>query len=274
MTRFNRWKRVASFGILISHALLASCILLNAASAAAQENKTAREITVAAAADLSTALKEIGDLYEKKTGVQVKLSFGASGALTQQIQNDAPFDLFFSADMDYPRQLISAGAADGSTLYQYAIGKLVLWVPADSPLDVEHKGVDVLLDPSVKKIAIANPQHAPYGRAAVAALKHAGVYDRVSDRLVMGESVSQAAQFAESGNAQAGFVALAHAVAPGMRGKGKYWQVPADFYPPLTQGAVVLSHSQHKKEAKDFLEFIQTKEAADVLQKYGFTLGS
>ena len=274
MTRFNRCKRIASFGILISHALLAGCILLNAASATGQENKIAREITVAAVADLSTALKEIGDLYEKKTGVKLKLSFGASGALTQQIQNDAPFDLFFSADMDYPRQLISSGAADGSTLYQYAVGKLVLWVPADSALDVEHKGMDVLGDPSIKKIAIANPQHAPYGRAAVAALKHAGVYDRVSDRLVMGESVSQAAQFVESGNAQAGFVALAHAVAPGMRGKGKYWQVPAEFYPPLTQGAVVLSHSQHKKEAEDFLEFIKTKEAGDVLQKYGFTLSS
>ena len=233
-------------------ALLAGCILLNAASAAAQENKTAREITVAAAADLSTALKEIGDLYEKKTGVQVKLSFGASGALTQQIQNDAPFDLFFSADMDYPRQLISSGAADGTTLYQYAVGKLVLWIPADSPLDVEHKGMDVLLDPSVKKIAIANPQHAPYGRAAVAALKHAGVYDRIVDRLVMGESVSQAAQFAESGNAQAGFVALAHAVAPGMRGKGKFWQVPADFYPPLRRAQLCCRIRNIKKKRKIF----------------------
>jgi molybdate transport system substrate-binding protein len=227
---------------------------------------------VAAAADLSTALKEIGDNYEKKTGVKLKLSFGASGALTQQIQNGAPFDLFFSADMDYPRQLIAAGAADGATLYQYAVGKLVLWVPADSPLDLEHNGMNVLLDPSVKKIAIANPHHAPYGRAAVAALKHAGVYDRVADRLVLGENVLQAAQFVESGNAQAGFVALAHAVAPGMRGKGKYWEVPVDAYPPLAQGVIVLSHSQHTKEAAELLEYIKTKEAAEVLRKYGFTL--
>jgi len=227
---------------------------------------------VAAAADLSTALKEIGDNYEKKTGVKVKLSFGASGALTQQIQNGAPFDLFFSADMDYPRQLIAGGAADEASLYQYAVGKLVLWVPADSALDIEHLGMSVLLNPSVKKIAIANPQHAPYGRAAVAALKHAGVYDHVADRLVLGENVSQAAQFVESGNAQAGLVALAHAVAPGMRGKGKYWEVPADAYPPLTQGMIVLSHSQHKREAAEFLEYIKTKDAADLLRKYGFTL--
>jgi len=227
---------------------------------------------VAAAADLSVVLREIANRYEKMTGTKVKLSFGASGALTQQIQNGAPFDLFFSADMDYPRQLIAAGEADGASLYQYAVGKLVLWVPADSPLDVEHKGINVLFDPSVKKIAIANPQHAPYGRAAVAALKNAGLYDRVAGRLVLGENVSQAAQFVESGNAQAGFVAQAHAVAPAMTGKGKYWEVPADAYPPLAQGVVVLSHSQHKKEAATFLEYVKTKQAGELFRKYGFKL--
>jgi molybdate transport system substrate-binding protein len=237
-----------------------------------QDKPASTELVVAAAADLSSALKDIGDRYEKKTGVRIKVSFGASGALTQQIQNGAPFDIFFSADMDYPRQLISAGAADEATLRQYAVGKLVLWVPADSPLDVEHKGMNILLDPSVKKIAIANPQHAPYGRAAVAALKSASLYDRVADRLVMGENISQAAQFVESGNAQAGFVALAHAVAPAMQGKGKYWEVPAEDYPPLTQGVIVVSRSQHKEEAAAFLDYIQTDEVAAILRKFGFTL--
>ena len=250
-------------------------ICLSATSGGAQQSQQKQigsELSVAAAADLSTVLKEIGDAYEKKTGVKLKLSFAASGALTQQIQNGAPFDLFFSADMDYPRQLTAAGQADGASLSQYAIGRLVLWVPADSPLDVEHQGMNVLLDPSVKKIAIANPQHAPYGRAAVAALKHDGMYDRVADRLVLGENISQAAQFVESGNAQAGFVALAHAVAPSMRGKGKYWEVPVDAYPPLAQGVVLLSHSQHKKEATEFLEYIKTKDSAELFRKYGFTL--
>jgi len=255
---------------------MVACLLLSATLGWTQEQekekKSSPELVVAAAADLSVALQEIADGYQKQSGVQLKLSFGASGALTQQIQNGAPFDLFFSADMDYPRQLIAAGAADQASLYQYAVGKLVLWVPADSPLDLDLKGINALLDPSVKKIAVANPQHAPYGRAAVAALKHAGVYDRVADRLVLGENVAQAAQFVESGNAQAGFVALAHAVAPAMRGKGKYWEVPADFYPPLVQGVVVLSHSQHKKEAADFLEYIKTKDAAELLRRYGFTL--
>lgn len=230
------------------------------------------EVLVAAAADLGSTLKEVAQRFEKETGVHVKLSFGASGALTQQIQNGAPFDVFFSADMDYPRQLITAGNADEASLYQYAVGKLVLWVPAESPLDVEHKGMDVLIDPSVKKISIANPEHAPYGRAAVAALKHAGLYERVSDRLVLGENVSQAAQFAESGNAQAGFVALAHAIAPLMKGKGKYWEVPAEFYPPLAQGVVVLSHSQHKKEAGAFVEYIKTPDVEELLRRYGFSV--
>jgi molybdate transport system substrate-binding protein len=234
--------------------------------------QSGNELTVAAAADLSSALKDLGDGFEKKTGIHLKLSFGASGALTQQIENGAPFDVFFSADMDYPRQLIRDGHADGSTLYQYAVGKLVLWVPTDSPLDVDHKGMNVLRDPSVKKISIANPQHAPYGRAAVEALKHAGLYNRLADKIVMGENVTQAAQFAESGNAQAGFVALAHAVAPVMQGKGKYWEIPGDYYQPLAQGAVVISRSPHKKEAAQFLEYVKTKPAAEIFQRYGFAL--
>src|SRR5579863_135139 len=118
----------------------------------AQTTKGSVELTVAAAADLSSALKEVGQNYENKTGIKLKLSFGASGALTQEIENGAPFDVFFSADMDYPRQLITAGAADPTSLYQYAVGKLVLWVPADSLLDLTHEGLNVLLDPSVQKI--------------------------------------------------------------------------------------------------------------------------
>ncbi len=232
-----------------------------------------REINVAAAADLSSALQEVATNYEKRTSVVVKLSFGASGALTQQIQNGAPFDVFFSADMDYPRQLIAGGQAESATLYRYAVGRLVLWVPGDSPLDVEHKGMDVLLDPSVKKISIANPQHAPYGRAAVAALKHYGLYEKVSaTELVLGENVSQAAQFVESGNAQAGFVALAHAMAPAMQGKGRYWMVPAEAYPPLDQGVVLISRSPHRQDAAAFLEYMKTAEVAGLLRRYGFSL--
>ena len=251
---------------------LALAIALATTLSWTQEKNATPELLVAAAADLNPALNDIAQHFEKRTGVRIKLAFGASGALTQQIQNGAPFDLFFSADMDYPRQLIAQGYVDGASLYQYSLGKLVLWVPANSSIDLEHKGLEALLDSSVKKIALANPQHAPYGRAAVAAMKHAGLYDRLSDRLVMGENVSQAAQFVESGNAQVGFVALANALSPAIKGRGKFWEIPADDYPPLQQGAVIVTKSQWKKEAGDFLQYVKTKEASEVFQKYGFTL--
>src|SRR5438552_8276965 len=162
---------------------------------------SAQQITVAAAADLSAALSGIAAAYTKKTGQNVKLSFGASGNLTTQIENGAPFDIFFSADESYPAQLIEKRMADKDSLYRYAVGRLVLWVPNDLPIDVEKLGINALLNPLIKKIAIANPQHAPYGRAAEAALKKLGVYDQIASRLVLGENISQAAQFVESGNA-------------------------------------------------------------------------
>lgn len=261
------WKPWHSF---LLFGLLGAWLCVSSVPAQSQQQKDSIQLTVAAAADLSSALKELADGYERETGVRLKLSFGASGMLTQEIQNGAPFDVFLSADMDYPRQLISAGAAEGSSLFQYAVGNLVVWVPADSQLDLQHQGLKALLDPSVKKIALANPQHAPYGRAAVAALQHAGLYDQLKNRFVMGENVAQAAQFVESGNAQAGFVALAHAVAPGMRRKGKFWQVPAEDYPALAQGAVILTCTQHRTEASEFLVYLRSKEAGAVLTKYGF----
>jgi molybdate transport system substrate-binding protein len=257
---------------LFSGLVIAVLLVFSSIFAAAADKKPPREITVAAAADLSGALKEIAANYEKQSGRVVKLSFGSSGALSQQIQNGGPFDIFFSADMDYPRELITRGQADAASLFRYAVGKIVLWVPADSALDVQNRGMSVLADPSVKKISIANPQHAPYGRAAVAAMKHVGIYDQVSDRLVLGENISQAAQFVESGNAQAGFVALAHAIAPAMQGKGKYWEIPVEAYPALDQGVVIVSGSRHKKDAVKFLEYVKTKAAADVLRRYGFTV--
>src|SRR3989442_9697748 len=138
------------------------------------------EITVAAAADLNVALSEVAASYQKATGNTVRLSFGSSGNLFNQIQNGAPFDVFFSADLDYPQKLIGAGFAEPSSFYRYAVGRLVLWVPASSSLDLEHVGMNVLLEPSAKKIAIANLQHAPYRRAAVAALRHFGIFERVA----------------------------------------------------------------------------------------------
>jgi molybdate transport system substrate-binding protein len=233
---------------------------------------TGQEITIAAAADMSAALPELVAAYTKRTGHAVKLSFGASGNLTNQIRNGAPFDIFFSADEQYPQQLITEGLAAKDTLYRYAIGRLVLWVPSNSPLDLSKLGIQALLEPSVKKISIANPATAPYGRAAEAALRHFGIYDQVSRRLVLGENVSQAAQFVESGNAQAGLIALSHALAPAMKDTGRYWTVPLDAYPPLNQAAVVLSRSKQQDTARKFLDFLRTPDATSLLTRYGFSL--
>jgi len=232
---------------------------------------TAQQITVAAAADMSAALPQVAEAYTKKTGQAVKLSFGASGNLTNQIRNGAPFDVFFSADEEYPQQLIVEGLASKDTLYRYAVGRLVLWVPNDSPLDLSKLGMNALLDPSVKKISIANPATAPYGRAAASALRHFGIYDQVSSRLVVGENISQAAQFVESGNAQAGILALSHALAPAMKNEGRCWEVPLDAYPTLNQAAVVLSKSKQQDAARKFLQFLRTPEATTLLTHYGFT---
>jgi len=234
---------------------------------------SAHSITVAAAADLSSALTEVAANYQKQTGQEVKLSFGASGNLTSQIQNGAPFDLFFSADEDYAKKLIDAGLADQGTLYRYAVGRLVLWVPISSTLDIQHRGLQALLDPSVTKIAIANPQHAPYGRAAEAALRHEGIYDRISSKLVLGENVAQAAQFVESGNAQVGLVALSHALASKMKDQGRYWLVALEDYPALNQAVVILSKSGNKKQSQAFLDYLKTPETVTLFKRYGFSVG-
>jgi molybdate transport system substrate-binding protein len=233
---------------------------------------SAQEITVAAAADLSTALPEIAAAYTKQTSQPVKLSFGSSGNLTTQIQNGAPFDVFFSADESYPAQLIEKGLADKDTLYRYAVGRVVLWVPNDVPVDVQKLGIQSLLDPAVKKIAIANPLHAPYGRAAEAALKKLGVYDQIASKLVLGENISQTAQFVESGNAQAGMLALSHALSPNLKDKGHYWAVPLDAYPTLNQAVVVVSKSAQKDAARKFLDFVRGPEGTTLLKNFGFSV--
>ena len=167
----------------------------------------AQEITVAAAADLQFAFQDVATRFEKETGKHLKLIFGSSGNFFAQIQNGAPFDVFFSADIDYPKRLETVGLAEPGTLDRYATGKIVLWLPNDSKLDLS-RGLQVLLDPGIRKIAIANPEHAPYGRAAVAALRHENLYDKVSAKFVLGENISQTASFVMSGSADIGIVAL------------------------------------------------------------------
>ncbi|MGC2233735.1 MAG: molybdate ABC transporter substrate-binding protein, partial [Candidatus Acidiferrum sp.] len=213
----------------------------------------AQEITVAAAADLKFAMSEVAGQYEKQTGNKVNVTYGSSGNFFSQLQNGAPFDLFFSADIDYARKLETAGLAEPGTLYRYAIGQIVIWAPADSKVDVTALGWKALLSASVQKIAIANPEHAPYGRAAVAAMQKAGIYDRVKAKLVYGNNISQAAQFVQSGNAQVGIVALSLAVSSAMQ-DGRRWDIPADMHPPIEQAVIVLKNAKNKAAARSFLD--------------------
>jgi molybdate transport system substrate-binding protein len=228
-----------------------------------------KEIRIAAAADLQFAMGELSETFEKQTGTKVNATYGSSGNFSSQMQNGAPFDLFFSADIEYPRRLEAAGLTEPGTLYEYAVGRIVIWTPPNARVDVTKQGWKALQDASVEKIAIANPEHAPYGRAAVAALQKAGIYESVKNKLVYGENISQAAQFVQSGNAQAGIVALSLAISPAMR-DGKRWEIPADMHPALEQGAIILKSTTSKEGARAFLEFVKSAAGRAILAKYGF----
>jgi molybdate transport system substrate-binding protein len=229
----------------------------------------AQEITVAAAADLRSALDEISAHYQTDTAKRVKVIYGSSGNFFQQIQNGAPFDIFLSANSDYPKKLDAAGLALPGTYYEYARGSIVLFVSSTSKLDL-RKGLQVLLDPSIQRISIADPAHAPYGQAAVAALKSQGLYDRVSRKIVVGENVAQAASFVVSGAANIGIVALSLALQPTARSQSRFAEIPANEYPPIQQACIVLKSSKEQNIARQFEAYIQGPEASKVLERYGF----
>lgn len=229
------------------------------------------QVRIAAAADLRFALDDlVADWRGSNPGVPVTPTYGSSGSFFAQISEGAPYDVFFSADADYPRRLETAGLAGPGSTRLYAIGQIVVWVPAASGLDVAARGIEALTDPSVRRVAIANPEHAPYGLAAVAAMRSAGVYEAARPKLVLGENVSQAAQFVESGNADVGIIALSLAVAPTLRDAGRYGEIPIASYPRLEQGAVVLASAADPGAARAFLDFVLGPDGRTVLDRYGF----
>ena len=229
----------------------------------------AAEITIAAASDLTFAFKEVGVRFQKQTGDSIKLSYGSSGNFFSQIMNGAPYDMFFSADVAYPKELEAAGLIEPGSLYAYATGKLVIWVPSKSKLDI-NRGLKVLLDPAIGKIAIADPAHAPYGAAAVAAMRREGIYDQVKGKLVQGENVSQAAQFVESGNADVGLLALSLAMASPMKTAGRYFEIPPANYPPIIQAVVILKAAHDKTTSENFLKYLKEPSTVALMQQYGF----
>jgi len=250
-------------------AIIALLVLLSAPALAVAPRK---QVAVAAAANLKTAAGELRAGFEAENpGVDVTMTFGASGTFFSQIQNGAPFDLFLSADREFPGKVIAAnlGAANDERIY--AFGKLVAWLPPGSTLDLEKNGLAALADPGVKRIAIANPAVAPFGRATELAFRAAGVYDSVKDKLVLGTSVGQAAQFASTGAADVAF--LPYSLTFGKEfSAGRVVFVPESLYPKIEQSGIVLSGAREPALARAFLAFITGEKGRAVLAKYGYGL--
>jgi molybdate transport system substrate-binding protein len=228
----------------------------------------AQEITVAVAANVQYAFQELKAVFEKKTGIVIKEIFGSSGKFAAQIENGAPFDIFLSADMDYPLVLYKKGLTyHAPKIYVYGI--LVLWTLAD--LDLK-KEMHVLVDPAVQKIALPFPQTAPYGRQAINALKQVGLYDQLVPKLVYGESIAQVNQFITSRASDIGFTAKSVVLAPNMQNQGKWIEVAKDSYEPIAQGVVILKHAQnnHLVASQKFYEFLFSASAQEIYQKYGY----
>ncbi len=249
---------------------LAALLIAAAGSAPAAAAPPSGSLTVAAAANLKLAMEELRSAFEgARPGTHVVVTTGASGAFFAQIQNGAPFDLFFSADREHPRKLVEAGLADREVVY--ALGKLVVWTPRGSPVDLARDGLRALADPALKKIAIANPALAPYGRAALAALESSGVLAAVKDRLVLGESVSQAAGFAQSGAADAAILPASLALSPALA-SGNVYPIPPSAYPPIEQSAVVLAGARAPALARAFLDFVTGAAGGAILLRHGYGL--
>jgi molybdate transport system substrate-binding protein len=231
-----------------------------------------RTLTIAAASDLKFALDELLEEFRAQhPGADVQVTYGSSGNFLAQLSNGAPFDVFLSADVAYPRKLAEQGLV-ADEVFLYAVGRIVVWVPKDSPLPLEQRGLEALREPAARRIAIANPQHAPYGRAAEAAMKSLGVYDTVKDKLVLGENIAQTAQFVQSGAADAGIIALALALAPAMKAQGSYWEVPLDTYPRMEQGGAILENTKELELARRFRDYLLGTEGKAMLKRYGFSL--
>lgn len=244
-------------------ALLFVCALVLAMPAHAEK------ITVAVAANFKSAMDEIVTSFKQaNAGDEVEVVYGSSGKFHTQIRQGAPYDLFFSADMDFPRALAKAELAT-SEITPYALGRIVLW---SATMDASQMTLESLLDDRVTRIAIANPKHAPYGKRAEEALRTAGLWAKIEPKLVYGESIAHAAQFVQSGNAQVGIIALAQAVNPALAGMGGYWLIPDRLHEPLEQGFIITKRAKGNALARRFADFIGSQTARTVMTKYGFVL--
>lgn len=248
--------------------LVALLLALGAPAWAAEQT-----LFVAAASDLKFAMDELAaDFQRRQPGISVRVSYGSSGNFFAQLSQQAPFELFFSADAEYPRRLEAEQCGLPGSFFIYAVGRVVVWVPRSAGVDLMKLGVKALLAPGIQKVAIANPRHAPYGRAAEAALRHFGIYDAVQPKLVLGENVAQAAHFAQTGAADAAIIAYSLARASAMQADGRFWEVPLDAYPRLEQGGLILKWAKDPAAARSFREHVLSAEGRAILKRWGFFL--
>lgn len=243
--------------------LLFACLLFLSMSIHAEK------ITVAAASDLKFAMDEIISTFKNaNSGDEVDVVYGSSGNFHTQIQQGAPYDLFFSADIAFPQELVKSGlAASGVT--PYAIGRIVLW---SASLDATKMTLASLTDPAITHIAIANPKHAPYGKRAEEALRASGLWAKVEPKLIYGENIAQTTQFVQTGNAQVGIIALSLAGSPELAKKGGYWLIPDNLHEPLEQGFIITQRAEHNALAKRFADYMISPPIRVVMAKYGFVL--
>lgn len=239
---------------LLFLAVITALVLTLHCTAHAQPSR--QPLRIAAAADLQPVLPPLFRQFQQQTGIRVLASYASSATLTMQILNRAPYDLFMAADMSYPQYVIAHGAGATAKPIPYARGTLVLWTRNNS--GVARLSLDALRGSSIRTIAIANPRHAPYGHAAQQTLNHTGLMTQVKSRLVLAENIAQAAQYAESGNAEVGFISLTSALTPRLRGSGHFVRVPQQDYAPLIQGAVVVKGAKNAAAAQRFLNFLAT----------------
>jgi molybdate transport system substrate-binding protein len=232
-------------------------------------NVQAQNISVAAASDLKFALDSVISVYQKQHPTEkIQVTYGSSGKFFEQIQYDAPFDIYFSADVNYPKKLKEKGLTI-SEVKIYAIGRIVIW---SKKIDPNIEKMNSFLDPNLNKIAIANPEHAPYGEKAKESMMYYKIYDKVINKLVFGENISQTAQFVQLGAADIGIIALSLALSPNMqKDGGKYYVIPEESHKPLEQGYVILKHAKNNKNALKFYKFLSTPKSIAILTHFGFT---
>jgi molybdate transport system substrate-binding protein len=271
--RFGDWTAQESgyreLSSMFRRALFLCCLLLTACGEKPTPARPAN-LTIACAASLRPAMEEAAAAFQKANpDITLAVTFGASGTFYAQLTQRAPFDVFLSADTEYPRKLITAGHAEEE--FTCAVGRLALWVPKESGVDPAADGLKCLLDPSVKRIAIANPRLAPYGRAAEAALRHSGLMAQLKDKLVLAENVSQAAQFVQSGAAQAAIIALSLTLTKEMQAAGTAWTVPEEMHERLEQSGVILPWTTQRTAAETFRAWLLSSEGQAILARHGFT---